>query len=132
VNPIVPYSRILAITWAIVILVLSLLPPGAFEIFHWNFLSRDKLLHTLTYSVLSFIVYDALLASTRIYSSKLHILIKVSTLCIAYGILMECLQYLENLGRIFDMGDIIANGFGTGVGIIIYSLFKYFKLKLRM
>jgi glycopeptide antibiotics resistance protein len=132
VNYIVPYNKIFAATWAIVILVLSLLPPGAFEIFNWNLLSRDKLLHTLAYSVLSFIVYDALLASSRINYSKLHLIVRVSIVCIAYGILMECLQYLENLGRIFDSGDIIANAFGTCVGIIIYSLFKHFKLKLRL
>ena len=123
---IVPLSRFLAISWAIVILILSLLPPGAFEIFNWNFLSRDKLLHTLAYSVLSFLLYDTLLASIRINYSKLHLIAKASILCIAYGILMECLQFLENLGRIFDTGDIIANAFGTGVGIVCYSVIKHF------
>ncbi len=121
-NNIIPYSKILAIAWAIMIFILSLLPPGAFEILHWDFLSRDKLLHTLFYSIFSFLVSDALLNDNTRPGAKLALFIKTSFICIAFGVLMECLQYLEHLGRLFDAGDIIANCFGTLLGVIVYNL----------
>jgi len=125
VNRIIPYSRKLVIAWAILIFILSLLPPGAIEMLHWNLLSRDKLLHTIFYSIFSILVNEALGLTTT--KSGFSVYIRAFLICTSYGILMECLQYLENLGRIFDAGDILANTFGTGLGIICYKLIKHFK-----
>lgn len=114
------------------ILILSLLPPGAIEILHWDFLSRDKLLHTLFYSIFSFLVSDALVKEYNRSNSKLPLLIKTSFICIAFGVLMECLQYLEHLGRLFDVGDIIANCFGTLLGVIVYNLVRFILSKNKV
>ena len=121
-NNIIPNSKIFAITWAILIFILSLLPPGAIEILHWDFLSRDKMLHTLFYSIFSFLVSDAFVKEINWQGAKLPFIIKTSFTYIAFGVLMECLQYLEHLGRLFDAGDIIANCFGTLLGVFVYNL----------
>lgn len=84
----------------------------------------DKVIHFTLYMILAFLASGALrksenneLSTTR--SEKLKYL-WIVLLIGGYGFFLEVMQELMDMGRHFDVWDIIANIAGTFTGMIIF------------
>ncbi len=111
------------IIWAIVILILSILPsdnmPKLWEDF---FIQPDKLAHFLFYSTLSFLVTYTIKktqALTKLSASKM---LQVFLIVFLYGVFLELLQFIIFVSRNGDIFDIFANFLGTLFGVSFYLL----------
>jgi len=83
------------------------------------FPGEDKLAHFLMYAMTAFLL-------GKYFSDKKRWKwISIFLLAAGYGYLMEILQEWMNLGRQFDIYDILANIFGSLSGtMLIYMLYK--------
>jgi len=123
INP----SPIPAIIWFIVIFVLLTLPGSAFSKENWlDKIYADKLIHTGLFAILSILCCWAIL-KRNISADKLKIIfIRIGLICLAYGIGMEFVQKYWVANRSFDPGDIVADGVGSGIGVL-FSFKRYIK-----
>lgn len=115
-------TRIAAFIWTIFILVASLLPKGAMngsgllDIPH-----LDKFSHVVMYALFVFL-WSKLLSHKAGRVKGARIAFYVSILL---GLLMEVLQFSMDMGRHFDILDIIANIIGSIIGLTaFYKIFK--------
>lgn len=115
--------RFVAAIWTIVLITATLLPKGVvskggfFNIPHF-----DKISHLFSYLLLVYLWSMALSEKTD----------KIKAARIAFyggillGIILEILQWQLNVGRHFEILDIIANIIGSIIGLIaFYKLFKH-------
>ncbi|MBI5859078.1 MAG: VanZ family protein [Sphingobacteriales bacterium] len=123
INP----SPIPAIIWFIVTHVLLTLPGSAFPKENWlDKIYADKLIHTGLFAILSILCCWAIL-KRNISTDKLKIIfIRIGLICLAYGIGMEFVQKYWVANRSFDPGDIVADGVGSGIGVL-FSFKRYIK-----
>lgn len=99
-----------ALLWALVILVLCLIPGRSLPQWGWfDLLDLDKSVHAGMFFVLAVLLAQAFRAIGR---PKRWVLTAVA-IAIAYGIGMEYMQDLEALGRRLDPMDMIANSVGA-------------------
>jgi len=98
----------------IIVTYLSLTPKGPSML--GLFPHQDKVGHFIFYFVM---VLLALWAGTRSVDSRFFFIVAFT---IGYGILMEILQKLMELGRHFDYFDILANISGSLIGAAIFYL----------
>jgi len=111
------FSFVLIVLLHIVILIGSIVPPGSIELMDWFLLTKDKLLHFVSYFVLTcgYLLYFKFHEISTQY--------KVSfVLSLVFGVLMECLQYLIGDGRIFDLSDILSNSIGSLLATLIFMI----------
>lgn len=106
------YALPLLLLYVLAITVLSLisignLPGGAPEF-------SDKILHAGAYGVFTVLFHNYL---TRRKGLKHQILVLAIPMC--YGTLIEFLQYFLNSERTFDPWDIVANGVGIVIAVVI-------------
>ncbi len=80
----------------------------------FKFEGSDKVIHFIMYMSLTFIGLNAI--QKREYWMLLF--------CIAYGVLIEILQFSNLTNRSFEILDIIANISGAMIGFIAYNRFK--------
>ena len=78
----------------------------------------DKVKHIIFYFGLN----SLLLIMVHLYSrsAKMWQIICVTLSTIIYGFIIEIIQ--QNIGREFDMGDIVANVVGVALSLVIYYL----------
>lgn len=117
----------LAITWGILILILSFLPGKDLEQLNLTgLLAFDKWMHAFFYAPLFFLSLVGILKQYGCdnWRSNRN---KVLFFCISYGLLIEIMQPLLTEDRYFDFFDIIANTVGCFFGIIIFN-FVYNKI----
>jgi len=100
----------LAILVTIAIALLSLIKIESTQPINIKYL--DKLLHLISYVVLSFLWFTAFIKSKKI------ILVFIS--CIAYGVLLEFLQAQTGY-RTYEYADMLANSLGVLIGYLIFS-----------
>ncbi|NND94855.1 MAG: VanZ family protein [Flavobacteriales bacterium] len=109
-----PRIKILTISWALLILVLTAIPGK--DMPDINFVSADKFAHAFVYGVL-------FLLTTR-WSSNVptgrNVVIVSALITTIYGILMEVMQETLFVDRFFDWSDVIANTIGVVLGIVIF------------
>jgi VanZ family protein len=106
--------RAAAFGWAILILVLSLMPSSGIPLLpvpHF-----DKLAHLGMYSILA-------LLSARAFHVSFSFSMLLFLLVTLYGFGIELLQHFIPTGRMFDVWDVVANGLGAAVGISVFVLF---------
>jgi len=84
----------------------------------------DKIYHTLAYTIFTILVYNGL----RFKSRKSRIFTAVA-LVIAYGIIIELLQYLFTSYRTLDGYDILANAMGALLAMSMLLVRREMKLK---
>ncbi|PHI21478.1 hypothetical protein CEQ90_03510 [Lewinellaceae bacterium SD302] len=103
------------VTWAAILLVLSLLPAGRIPRIDLldDLLSIDKWVHALVYGVFAVLLYLPL-RNGRIFGGLWAFLLSS-----VFGAAMEWLQYVSNTGRNFDLADMIANCFGALIGYLL-------------
>ena len=86
----------------------------------------DKIIHFVFYLLFSISLYASLYRNTLI--KKKDQIIIILFLVISYGIIMEMLQFYLTLNRHAEIFDVIANGLGCIVGILIFPVFKKINL----
>ena len=115
--------RLAAISWTIVLIVATLLPKEVVSQSSFlNIPHFDKISHLCSYALLVFLWSSSLREKTE----------KIRAARIAFygsiflGVLLEILQWQLNVGRHFEILDIIANIIGSIIGLIVfYKLFKH-------
>ena len=111
---------ILVLFWTIAIAVLSLMPNPEISQISWtDGIQIDKLAHIFLYMMYS-ILLGRYLAGGNMPKVKQSLVILAVP--IAFGILMEFMQYYLSPSRFFDMLDIIANIIGSIVGLLILKI----------
>jgi hypothetical protein len=114
-----------SIIWAVVILVLTLLPGnyiprvGSF----WNLFSPDKLIHIFLFSVLAILLFSGFY---RQYSggSRRYITVKVLAFSMILAVITELLQASLPLGRSGNIYDTIADFAGISMGWLVFFQYR--------
>jgi VanZ family protein len=114
------------ILWLIVITFLLILPGSSFPKQDWfSKIWFDKWVHIGFFAVLVFLWCWSF---TKFPAKKLFNLFVITALLgLAYGIGMEFIQKYFIVNRSFDLGDIIADAIGSGIGFI-FSWYRYIKI----
>ncbi|WP_353776833.1 VanZ family protein [Winogradskyella sp. 3972H.M.0a.05] len=110
------YALPLFVVYALAIAVLSLISIGKLPETAPEF--SDKIVHCLAYALFAALFYNYL----EEVITKPAILVVV--LSMLYGTIIEVLQYTLNPDRTFDLWDIVANGVGIVIAIIIIRVKK--------
>ncbi len=116
------WALILLITYAVVLLVLSLITIGNVKTLGSSF--DDKINHFGAYFILTLLLFN--------YYNKLESknpLLYALITAFSYGFIVELLQNFLTTNRMFDGYDLIANFFGA-IFAVIFMIF-YRKLKLK-
>ena len=100
------FNRIVAVFWATLIAVLSLLPNKVMPSINWDMITPDKAGHFVFYGVLCVLVTRAM---------PLKYAVSAAFGCILYGVLMEYLQFYLTPDRMFEYPDMFANAAGCAV-----------------
>jgi hypothetical protein len=115
--------NILAILWAMLIFILSLIPGKSFpEISLGDLLSIDKVAHVFMYAGLVFLSTTGF---KRQYSNgwlRYHAKLTSFWISLSYGFLLETMQLVLNSDRSFDWMDVAANAGGCFLGILLFML----------
>lgn len=99
-----------SIAWAIVILVLCLIPGKALPEWNWfALLDLDKLVHAGLFFVLAVLLAQAFVNN----GSPTRYILWACFISIMYGLSTEIMQGLQALGRRTDINDMIANSMGA-------------------
>lgn len=98
----------LAYTWALVILIVSVLPND--DLPSLSLWEADKVMHFAVYGILTALTSFAIRSRFPHYSLKKSVKTAVG-LCILYGMIIEGIQYLLPT-RQFDLLDELANSIG--------------------
>lgn len=106
------------VAWLSIICILSLLPGDQLPIVEIEWIEIDTFIHFVMYFMLSFLMCSAFfLKKNELYwSSALYI--------IGFGILTGWLiEYIQGAfisGRFYSIKDVIANGIGNVIGVLIF------------
>ena len=115
--------RLVAVGWTIILIAGTLLPKEVVSQSNWLDIRHfDKVSHLFAFALLVYLWSTTLIEKTT----------KIKAARIAFygsiflGVLLEILQWQLNVGRYFEILDIIANIIGSIVGLIaFYKLFKH-------
>ncbi|MCC6937285.1 MAG: VanZ family protein [Flavobacteriales bacterium] len=111
-----------ALLWAVVILVLCLMPGAALPEWNWfALLDLDKLVHAFMFFVLAVLLAQAFI----VRGTPVRYLLWACVISIGYGLATEIMQGLEALGRRTDINDMIANS----VGALLAAVYVRWRLK---
>ncbi|MFC2128879.1 VanZ family protein [Bacteroidota bacterium] len=120
-------SLLIGIFWAIVILLLSLLPSRNInKLVPFNMLFLDKIVHFFMYSILSLLFYSAIRNKAIFLKKQLLSYFLIFIFISIYGGLLELIQNNSISGRTPDIMDFVANSIGAISGLLIYSPLKRF------
>ncbi len=101
-----------ALSWALLILVLCLMPGAALPAWHWaDLFSLDKLVHAALFAVLALLTLKAMHPGPTPRQARVAL-----ALLLAYGGSLEAMQMLTALGRRGDWNDVAANALGALCG----------------
>ncbi len=110
-----------AVTWLIVSTVLFTLPAPAFPTEKWT--DRipifDKWVHLGIFIILSILSCKAVYEANKVTEKLFQRFILIGMVCFVYGVAIEFIQLYWVPFRSFDAGDIIADGVGSLLGVII-------------
>lgn len=99
-----------ALAWAMVILVLCLIPGKDLPEWKWfSLFDLDKLVHAGMFFVQTLLLANAF----RVKGTPVRYLFWAVVISVLYGVGTEIMQGLEAMGRRTDPGDMIANTLGA-------------------
>lgn len=108
------FYLVLAIIWTVLTIYLSLVSAKRIATMHiWNIAGIDKIAHAVFYLSFSFLW-------SMTFFKKLNVHLWVLLITIVFGIAIEWAQFQMNIGRAFEILDIIANAIGATIGILIF------------
>lgn len=109
-----------ALSWVLIITLLSLMSTKNLTKFTVDIISFDKLAHIFIYAVLSFFIAWGLKKSLKYNNLSLKLLTVIFLISCFYGIGMEFAQKALSTGRHFEYYDIIANIIGSFIGLLFF------------
>jgi VanZ family protein len=101
-----------------VILIVSVLPND--ELPSLSMWESDKVMHFAVYCILTILTTYTIIGRNSNYSLRKSVYSAIG-LCILYGMIIECIQYLLPT-RQFDLLDELANSIGCFLGAAIVLL----------
>ena len=111
----------IGIVYTLLITVALLIPTTEIPRIRISYI--DKYAHLLIHGLLSLIWLWY-----RFSGDKCHISVKnvfvVLLICFSYGVVIEAAQHWFTLSRSFDFFDIVANGFGSLLGLLSFWIFR--------
>ena len=119
------YRWLLVLIYAVILAVASLLPSGSGPLNGWDASfspSLQNLLHLPAYTVLVCLLLMALARPTKPTGTRPIVL--SATVCVVYGVLLECLQAAGIPGRWGSVSDVLWNMVGVVVGVAVWILFR--------
>ena len=111
--------RLLCAAYALLVAIMSLAPCRSTGLFPALFPGADKLLHALSYAVLTLLLLWAAPLPGRQEPFRLAL---AAALGFAYGALIEWAQGIFTLERVPSMGDMAANAIGAGLAAAAWKL----------
>jgi VanZ family protein len=106
-----------ALSWVIIVTVLLCLPGSALPQESWfDKIWLDKWIHVILFSVM--VILWCRYASV-IEGKKIRYFRQIAIYFFLYGIGMELVQKYVIPNRSFDLKDILADGLGCGIGLLI-------------
>ncbi|WP_210466756.1 VanZ family protein [Rufibacter roseolus] len=112
----------LALGWAVVILVLTLLPAQALPPDpHWDIISVDSLVHAILFGVQLLLLLYGFLRDPAVLLGRRLVTIAFFSV-VFFGIFVEVLQGSMGLGRQADPFDALCNTIGCFFGLGIWAL----------
>ncbi|MBX2983938.1 MAG: VanZ family protein [Flavobacteriales bacterium] len=109
-------AALLALLWALAILVLTLMPSSGVPRWPWAAqIHLDKLVHAFLFGVQG-VLLGLALANWRTWSSPAHPFLLALMIAILYGAVIELLQEGIGAGRHGDIWDLAADGVGALLG----------------
>jgi VanZ family protein len=112
-----------AFLWAIVILILTMM-PGKYipPVNIWDLTNIDKLAHLFVFAVLMVLLLYGFQKQTQFNPLPFRMLLIAFFICVSYGLLIEGMQGTLLTDRHFELYDALANAIGCIIGGF---LFKY-------
>jgi len=111
----------IGVIYTLFITIILLIPSSDIPQIRVSFI--DKIAHVLIHGFLSLIWLWY-----RFSGDKCHISVKnvfvVLFMCFSYGVVIEAAQHWFTLTRSFDIFDIMANGFGSLLGLLWYWIIR--------
>jgi VanZ family protein len=105
-----------SLLWALIILVLTLMPGSDVPAWPWaEVVHLDKLVHAGLFGVQVILLGRALMSKFSVRTAFLVALL----VAIAYGAAIELLQGAMGLGRYADVLDVVADAAGAGIAYAI-------------
>jgi VanZ family protein len=116
-----------AFIWLIISVVLLTLPGTAFPQENWlDKIWMDKWIHVGMFAIMALLICWAISKAGVAIEKRRYCFILTGLICLGYGIIMEFVQLWFVAHRSFDIGDIIADGAGSFIGVW-YSMKRYIK-----
>ena len=110
-----------AIFWLLFVTLLLGLPGTEFPKITWlNKIWIDKWVHFLMFGILV-ILWCSAYRSKQKKGNFRKVFIRITVLCLLYGIMMELVQHFFISFRTFEMIDIMADGAGCIVGLFVVN-----------
>ncbi len=107
--------------WALFIMIICAIPGERIpRLTFLEWLKPDKIVHLVIFAILAILLLRSFLDAKTLPWEKNHIILFTLFLCIAYGSLVEILQYTVFINRSGDVRDAIANSIGALLGWWIY------------
>ena len=111
-----PFSTWLALSWFITVTILLCLPGSSFPKENWfDKIELDKWIHIGLFGIMVILWCRAV----AIEGKKIRLFIHIALYCFLYGIVMELIQKYFIPNRSFDIGDILADGAGSALGLLL-------------
>lgn len=111
----------LTLLWALLILLLCLMPGNSLPQWSWADLFQvDKLVHALLYGILAFLMAIGLRRQQGHGALRSSLWWATLLVCVAYGIGLEVMQGTLLDGRTGDVLDAVANTAGALVGLVYF------------
>lgn len=117
------------ISWAVFILLLTLLPGNMLPTTpsSWTNLPLDKIVHATLFFVFTFLLFRSFKRQYSIAFLRLNYIFAGIVVGIIFGLIIESLQSMLNVGRSAELYDILANIVGT---LVAWPAFLAFKIKM--
>jgi glycopeptide antibiotics resistance protein len=129
IKPVRINYKALTVLWALVILVLTLLPSQNLpKTPDWTTISFDKAAHAGVFAVLMFLMTAAFVQQQKIRFLHKHPVWSALGFSILFGIGIELLQTVLGWGREGSLLDVVSNTIGCLFGIGAFYLGRQFRL----
>lgn len=114
-------NNLLGLLWALVISVLSFLPPSSFP--ETKLVGLDKLVHICMYGALTFLLIIGFKKQFSFKRLKNNAIALAAAFSVVYGALIEMLQGMIVVNRSMELADIVANAIGCLIGMLIFFFY---------
>lgn len=108
------------VLWTLLIIGAHAIPGHELPKPFWDFFQFDKIAHFMMFSILTFSWLNGIMKQSTIYKLKVHGPKIVLAFSLILGLVLETLQNAIFVNRSFQWADVIADGAGGVVGIMIF------------